>query len=170
MKPSVDQLVQKMQEYLKNAEENTKNILAPFAKLKIQENQACACIELFEYNNYHLNYNKYFVRQADGRNIVDCDFASAFGDNVGSALPELANFTANTFNTYEYSSEESEYFAPLERKILFDHFKKCWLDVGGMDCEVPTYFSFEKNYTFTDFMTGEVHEENDMIKKLGFNI
>src|SRR5690606_28528266 len=43
MKPTVNQLLEEIQKHLDKAEESTKKVLAPLAKNKLEQDQACAC-------------------------------------------------------------------------------------------------------------------------------
>lgn len=158
---------------LNKATDRTTEALKSFVSRKPEENEVFACFELFWEQDYTLGYNKFFVKNTDGTQILDPDWGPA--DEMGNDfLPEVMDYFdkyyQNMSKETEFTQDEDIDFSEQLERSLFNWFAKCWQMAGGENCEVPTYFCFEKEYKVRDLKTGEVMSEQEAARRLGYNV
>ncbi len=164
---SVNDVIKEIDLILENATENTVNKLAPLVQLDRKENHAFSCLELFYMQNYELIYNSFFVRNR----ALETVYASHEGfDGKQSFLPELKEYFISTKNDLNWNQNEGIAFTQAHEKQFLEWFKNCWKSAGGENSKIPTYFCFEKEYQVQDIITGEIMEEEECARLLGFDI
>lgn len=122
-----------------------------------------ACLEIFNYQDFGLNYNTF---SKDGDDI-DVNFEQ-FGDTT--AIPGLEEHVEAYLEGKSASQEENDAFDEKIRKRLFDFFSDCWKQAGGSQAKVPTYFCFEKEEDqLMDFETGNTLTQEEIVSKIEQN-
>ncbi len=137
--------------------------LYPLTVREPAEGELFACVEVFNYQDFGLNYN-IFSKKGDE---IDINFEQ-FGDIT--AIPGLEEHIASHLDGKSTSQKQNEVFDEKMRKRLFDFFSDCWKQAGGGQAKTPTYFCFEKEEDqLIDFKTGEVFSQEQVISRLGSN-
>ncbi|GEM_PF-6425682 len=156
---------------LNKATDRTVEALKSFAAIKPEENEIYACFELFWEQDYTLGYNKFLVKNSDGKQTLDTDWGPA-GDMGSSFLPEVMDYFDSYYQSMsketEFTQDEGIDFSEKLGKSLFGWFANCWQAAGGENSELPTYFCFEKEYKVRDLKTGEIMSEKEAAQKLGY--
>lgn len=120
-----------------------------------------ACIEVYQNNNFGLNYNT-FRRDGDD---VTADFESL--QDGDSFIPGLEEHLETYMRGKPATTEEQDALTDKLRKRLFDFFSSSWREAGGESAPVPTYFSFEEEHEYIDMKDGSVHTEEELVAELG---
>lgn len=137
--------------------------LRPLTIREPKEDELFACIEVFNYQDFGLNYNT-FSKNESG---IDVNFEQ-FGDIT--AIPGLEEHVKSHVDGKTTSQEQNETFDEKMRKRLFDFFSDCWKKAGGLQTKIPTYFCFEKEEDqLLDFQTGEIFSQEEIASRLGSN-
>jgi hypothetical protein len=156
---------------LNKATDRTVEALKSFVGLKPEEDEVYACFELFWEQDYTLGYNKFFVRNSDGKQTLDTDWGPA-GEMGDDFLPEVMEYFdgyyQNLSKKTEFTQDEGVDFSEKLEKSLFNWFARCWQAAGGYNSEIPTYFCFEKEYKVRDLKTGEIMSEKEAAQRLGY--
>lgn len=134
--------------------------LQPLTIREPKEGEAFACVEVFNYEDFGLNYNTFSKINDE----VDINF-EMFGDTT--AIPGLQEHIEEHLEGKSTSQEQNEAFEEKLRERLFDFFSDSWKKAGGLEAKLPTYFCFEKEvYDLMDFQTGEVFSQQELFSKL----
>jgi len=164
-------IIQDIEKILIEVEPATTEALRPFVQEKPQQDQIFSCFELFHTQDYGLNYNRFFVKEENGKKILDTEWASAVSDK--SFIPQLAAYMERTFaqtdSGIELSEKDGILFTEKHEQQLFSWFALCWKNAGGEHSSIPTYFAFDKEYQCRNLSTGEVLSEQETAAKLGYN-
>lgn len=167
-KPTVDELLKKCEEILKEAKMNAVERLKQLTKRQAEENEIFCYFELFDLENYSLSYNKAHAVKGDGQlPKIEVAFGPAFED-MESFIPQLDEYLSGVFESFEYPESESQGFTKKHEDLIFKWFGECWADAGGKESLVPTYFCFGPTFNeFRDLFTGEVLNEVKAAEKAG---
>jgi len=143
--------------------------LKSYVSVEPKENQIYATLELMADQNYCLTYNCFYVKEVDGKKILDIEYAT--NENAEqSFIPELDEYATKVFDGVDYTTAEEEKFGPLQSKMLFEWFAKCWKIAGGEQSKVPTFFAMNKEYMCQDLTTGEIFTEEEAAHRLGHDV
>jgi hypothetical protein len=142
---------------IKQAEVSCTELLKPLTTREPKENELYAILEVFNCQDYGLNYN---LVSKD----LDIDFQKL---GEASVIPGLQQHIETFLEGKTTSKEQDEGFDEILRSRIFDFFSKCWKEVGGMQTKTPTYFCFEKEeYELRDLRTGEILSEDEVSSRL----
>jgi hypothetical protein len=166
----VEKILADMAAILDRASENSVDKLRSFVALEPKEGQAYATLELMSNQNYCLTYNRFFIKEENGKKILDTEWASDGTDSAESFIPELDTYAAKVFDGVDYSEEEMADFGPRQSKQLYEWFSKCWKIAGGEHARTPTFFAMNKEYMCQDLTTGEIMTEEAAARKLGHDV
>lgn len=137
--------------------------LQPLTIRELQEDELFACLEVFNYQDFGLNYNTF----SKNGNDTDVNYEQ-FGDI--SAIPGLEEHITSHLDGKSTSQEQNEEFDKKMRKRLFVFFSDCWKQAGGSQAKIPTYFCFEKEEDqLMDFETGGVFSQEEALSRLESN-
>lgn len=169
----VNLAIQEIDSLLDRATPRCTQFLIPFAQKELEESEIYACFELWWNQNYSLGYNKFFVKETDGRKELDIDSGPATPEGE-SFLPEILeyfdHYYENLSKDTEFTQEEGINFSEKLEGTLLKWFADCWHAADGENSKVPTYFCFEKEYKVRDLKTGEVMSEDEAAHRLGHNV
>lgn len=131
--------------------------LQPLVGREPKKDELFACIEVFNYQDFGLNYNTF-------SKDLEPNFEQ-LGDE--SAIPGLQESIESYLQGKSTSQEQNQAFDEKLRKKLFDFFSDCWKQAGGASAKMPTYFCFEEEeYELMDFQTGKTYSDEEIAAKL----
>lgn len=134
--------------------------LRPLVSRELGADELFACLEVFNYQDFGLNYNT-FSKNGDE---IDVNLEQ-FGDIT--AIPGLEEHIESHLDGKTTSKEQNKAFDEKMRKRLFDFFSDCWKQAGGGQAKVPTFFCFEEEEDqLMDFETGTVFSQEEIASKL----
>ena len=168
---SVAKLLADIEVILEAAIQEAVEKLRPYTQRQLEPDEIFACFELWNLQNYGLNYNKFFARQNDqGRINLDPDYEPVTED--ASFIPELDKYMEDVFGNQEFelTQAEDEEFSAEHEQQLFKWFAECWWAAGGESSAVPTFFCFEKEGVCRDLKTAEVLSEVEAARRLGYEV
>lgn len=161
----VDKIVADISKILERASESATQKLRSYVDMEPQEHQVYATLELFSDQNFCLSYNRFNVKDVDGKKLLDVEYDVE--DSSGTSfIPELDEYETKLFDGVDYTTAEQEDFALRQSKMLFEWFATCWKSAGGEHAKTPTYFAMNKEYMCQDILTGEVMTEEEAAKRL----
>jgi len=166
---TIDSLLTKTREILAASEADAIESLKPVVTKEPPKNAIFACFELFDTQDFGMNYNIFSVGKADGKDVLNTDWTTFQGEGV-SFIPKLKAYSEEDTGAAELSEKEGREFTVKLEKLLFEWFAKCWKAAGGEHSTLPTYFAFDKEYKCRDLFTGEIMSEEETAKKLGYDV
>ena len=162
-----------IEDALSKARDRSIQALVPFVGRELEEGQVYACFELWWEQDYSLGYNRFFIKEVDGRQHLETDWGLA-GEEGVSFIPEIVAYFDDYYNNMskdtELMEDEGIDFSTLLEESIFKWFSSCWEAAGGEQSKVPTYFCFEKEYMVRDLKTGEVLSESAAAQKFGYTV
>lgn len=163
----VDSIIAKTEEILAQATERTTEKLKLFVTLQPEEGEIFACFQLFDEQDYEMNYNKFFPKKPDSLNSMDVA-PGAVDESNESFLPELRDFEEELFSNTELTESEGIDWTKKSEDLLTKWFSECWIAAGGKDSIIPTYFCLAKEYKCRDMSTGEIISEKEAARRAGY--
>lgn len=165
----VDKIIADISEILERSTPQTVEKLKSFVDTEPVQDQAYATVELFSDQNFCISYNRFYVKEVDGKKILEPEW-DVNDSSAESLIPELDAYETKMFDGVDYSDAEQNYFGPRQSKMLFEWFAKCWKAAGGEYSKTPTYFAMNKEYMCQDLSTGEMFTEEDAARRLGYEV
>ena len=130
-----------------------------------QEGELFGVIELFQTQNFGINYNIFSKKDDSDKAGLGTEFTMI---NEGETLfPELSEYMEESFKG---TNNETELITQRTRKIYFTFFSQCFEKAGGPQATLPTYLAFEEEDEYRDFRTGQVLNENEIAASLGYQV
>lgn len=162
--PAVKTILDKIESILNQSRGATIKKLVPYVSREPKAGEVFAYFELYLYQNYGMNYNTVYVEDKK----LDYDYNLI--DEGESFLPQLNDYSEND-EAYDYfldhiSQDDDRVYSQLLEKMLFEWFVNCWFEAGGEQCQIPTLFSFEKEYRVRDMSTGELMKESEAASRI----
>jgi hypothetical protein len=168
MKKTVDEILKDVKQILDASKERSIKKFKPLTVKERDENLIYACLQLFQ--DFSLNYNLYYLGQDQGENILDIKYAP-LDENDPVFLPELDAYIGNLVSTQELTeAEDAAFSTALYDDYLFHFLSECWASAGGDHTKIPTYFCFDKEFMCRDFKTGEIIEEVEAARRVGYTV
>ena len=165
----VEKILKDMTKILEEVNDTTAEKLKLFVAMEPKLNQIYATLELFSDQNYSLAYNRFYVKEENGKKILDTEYATNEHADK-SFIPELDAYATKVFDGVDYTDAEQQDFGPRQSKMLFEWFSKCWKKAGGDNSKTPTFFAMNKEYMCQDLATGEIMEETEAARRLGHEV
>jgi len=166
----VEKIIHDIDGLLDAAKERAVAQLTPAVIWELKKDQGFSCFELFHCQNYSLLYNRFYLKEANGKSEIDSDFAY-YMESEDSILPELNDYIEKFFQQgNELTESEGQLFTERHETQLLAWFSDCWKAAGGEQAQIPTYFSFEREYLYRDMFSGDVLEESEVFERLGYTI
>jgi len=146
-------------------------IMTKYVQREPEENEIFACMELWWEQDYSLGYNRFFVTDVNGEQVLVTKWdETALGHSlVPGILNYFDNYYQNMSRETEFTEAESMELSDNLERTLLGWMAHCWRVAGGEQTKLPTYFCFEKEYKVRDLMTGEIMSEEEAARKLGYN-
>src|SRR3989344_3246041 len=97
----VEKILKDMTKILEEVNDTTAEKLKLFVAMEPKLNQIYATLELFSDQNYSLAYNRFYVKEENGKKILDTEYATNEHADK-SFIPELDVYAAKVFDGVDY--------------------------------------------------------------------
>ncbi len=165
----VDKIIGEVTGILERAEGAAVEKMRTYVEMEPKEGEIYRTLELFADQNFCLVYNSFKVTDEDGKKKLGADY-DVESSSETSFISELDEYETKTFDGVEFTDKEAMDFGTRQSEMLYAWLSTCWKAAGGEHSKTPTYFAMDKEYMCHDPLTGEVLEEEDVARKLGYDV